>query len=94
MEGSTQGTGVRYFYRSATTSRTHRDLVSAYLVERCFGSTVVARIEPLGLVSRAVGEHEIVLRGLKRNLVLEGHWRPTSSARHQRVRVRSLGTAS
>jgi hypothetical protein len=82
----------RYFYRSATTSRRHRNLVSAYLVERCYDSNIVARIEPLGLVSRKVSEHEIALRGLRRNLVLVGQWRPTASLHHHRVRVQSLGT--
>lgn len=82
----------RYFYRSATTSRKHRNLVSAYLVERLHGTNVVARIEPLGLVSQKVGEHEIILRGLRRNLVLVGRWQPTASLRHDRVRVRALGT--
>ena len=40
----------QYFYRSVTTSSRHRNRVSAYFVQRVRGSTVVARIEPLGLV--------------------------------------------
>jgi hypothetical protein len=81
----------RYFYRSVAPTRRHRNLVSAYLVERCRGSNVVARIEPLGLVSQKIGEHEIILRGLRRNLVLAGRWEPTASSHHDRVRVRPLG---
>lgn len=80
----------RYIYRSASGSRRHRHLVSVYLVERRSGSNVVARIEPLGLVSEKVGEHDIVLRSLRRNLVLAGSWRSTPSLRHDRVRVRPV----
>ena len=40
----------RYFYRSARVSARRDSMVSVYLVERCHGSRVVARIEPLGLV--------------------------------------------
>jgi hypothetical protein len=82
----------RYFYRSARRSLERGAMVSVYLVERCYGSTVVARIEPLGLVDARSGEHQIALRGLRRNLVSVGPWRTTHSARHARVRVRSLRT--
>ncbi|MGD1014137.1 MAG: hypothetical protein ABR963_07095 [Acidimicrobiales bacterium] len=79
----------RYFYRSARVS--HRDsMVSIYLVERCHGSPVVARIEAMGLVHSRIGDHEIALRGLRRNLVSVGPWRATRSARHTRVAVRPL----
>jgi hypothetical protein len=77
----------RYFYRSATSSSRHRRRVSAYLVEYQRGSTVVARIEPLGLVHETLGEHDLVLQGLRRNLVLTGRWSRTSSQHHARVRV-------
>ncbi len=80
----------RYFYRSSNTSRKHRQEVSAYLVERRFDSNVVARIEPLGLVNSRIGEHEIALRGLRRNLVSIGTWQPTRSLRHSRIKVRNL----
>jgi len=80
----------RYFYRSSTTSRKHQHQVSAYLVERRFDSNVVARIEPLGLVNTRIGEHEIALRGLRRNLVSFGSWQPTLSSRHSRIKVRAL----
>jgi hypothetical protein len=87
----TSDTVERYFYRSATTSRKHRNLVSAYLVERHYGSNIVARIEPLGLVSQRLGEHEIILQGLGRNLVLAGRWQATTSLHHERIPVRPLG---
>jgi hypothetical protein len=77
----------RYFYRSAAASTRHRHRVSAYLVEYQRGSTVLARIEPLGLVHEALGEHDLVLQGLRRNLVLSGRWHQTSSQHHARVRV-------
>jgi hypothetical protein len=77
----------QYIYRSAASSSRHRDRVSAYLVEYQRGSTVVARIEPLGLVHEALGVHDLVLQGLRRNLVLRGRWSPTSSQHHARVRV-------
>jgi hypothetical protein len=80
----------RYFYRSARVSARRDALVSVYLVERCYGSPVVARIEALGLVHARVGEHEIALRALRRNLVSVGPWRTTRSARHRRVAVRVL----
>ncbi len=66
-------------------------MVCVYLVVRCHGSSVVARIEPLGLVPAWVGDHEIALRGLRRNLVSVGPWRRTRSAHHARVAVRRLG---
>jgi hypothetical protein len=80
----------RYFYRSARASTRRDSMVSVYLVERCYGSSVVARIEPLGLVHAKIGEHEIALRALRRNLVSVGPWRVTRSARHARVAVRAL----
>jgi len=41
---------VRYLYRSARRSPVRDAMVNVYLVEPCFGSKVVARIEPLGTV--------------------------------------------
>jgi hypothetical protein len=80
----------RYFYRSARFSAKSDVMVNVYLVERCYGSAVVARIEALGPVHARISEHEIALRGLRRNLVSVGPWRATHSARHARVRVRPL----
>jgi len=77
----------RYFYRSAAASSRHRHRVSVYLVEYQRGSTVVARIEPMGLLHESLGEHDLVLQGLRRNLVLTGPWHATSSQHHARVRV-------
>jgi len=79
--------GDRYFYRSVMSSTGHRHRVSVYLVEYLSGSKVVARIEPLGLVHESLGQHEVVLQGLRRNLVLAGRWLATPSQRHARVRV-------
>ena len=84
----------RYIYRSATPSSRHRRRVSVYLVEYLRESNVVARIEPLGLVHESLGEHELVLQGLRRNLVLSGRWNQTSSQHHDRVRVTAMRTAS
>jgi hypothetical protein len=80
-------TGERYIYRSASSSMRHRKRVSAYLVEYLRGSKVVARIEPLGFVHQTLGEPELVLQGLRRNLVLSGRWYHTSSQHYDRVRV-------
>jgi hypothetical protein len=76
-----------YFYRSATTSKRHRNRVSAYLVQRFADSTVVARIEPLGLVHTVIGEQELAIARLRRNLIVAGSWRPTPSRHHDRIRV-------
>jgi hypothetical protein len=84
----------RYIYRSARTSSRHRRRVSVYLVEYFRDSKVVARIEPLGLVHESLGEHELVLQGLRRNLVLSGRWNQTSSQHHDRVRVTATLSAS
>ena len=84
----------RYIYRSATSSTRHRRRVSVYLVEYLRDSNVVARIEPLGLVHESLGEHELVLQGLRRNLVLNGQWNQTSSQHHDRVRVIATRSAS
>jgi len=77
----------QFFYRSVTPTKRHRHHVSVYLVERIIGSKVVARIEPLGLVHVKLGDHELVIQGLHRNLVLSGGWHSTRSQRHARVRV-------
>jgi hypothetical protein len=84
----------RYIYRSATSSTRHRRRVSVYLVEYLRESNVVARIEPLGLVHETLGEHELVLQGLRRNLVLSGRWNQTLSQHHDRVRVTQTRSAS
>jgi len=77
----------QYFYRALGSSRRHRHRVSAYFVERYEDSPVIARIESLGLVSERLVDHELVLRGLRRNLVAVGPWQPTASRHHTRVRV-------
>jgi hypothetical protein len=77
----------RYFYRSATASNRHRRRVSVYLVEYQRGSKVVARIEPIGLMHESLGEHDLVIQGLRRNLVLTGRWQATPSQHHARVRL-------
>jgi hypothetical protein len=77
----------RYFYRSASSSNRHRHRVSVYLVEYQRGSKVVARIEPIGLVHETLGEHDLVIQGLRRNLVLTGRWHQTPSQHHARVRL-------
>jgi len=76
-----------YFYRSTSASPRHRNRVSAYLVQRFADSTVVARIEPLGLVHRAIGEEELALQRVRRNLVVSSPWVQTPSRHHARMRV-------
>ena len=80
----------QFFYRAAAPSSRHRHQVSVYLVQRLNGSKVVARIEPMGLVHEKLGEQQVVIKGLHRNLVLSGRWHPTRSQRHARVRVVGL----
>jgi hypothetical protein len=77
----------QFFYRSSAASSRHRNRVSAYLVQRLTGSTVVARIEPLGLVPALIGDEQLAIQRLKRNLVATGRWRETPSGRHTRQRV-------
>lgn len=77
----------QYFYRSVTTSSRHRNRVSAYYVQRVRGSTVVARIEPLGLVPTSVGDEQLAIQRLRRNLVVAGTWQVTPSGHHSRMRV-------
>ena len=76
-----------YFYRSTTTSNRHRNRVSAYFVQRTRGTNVVARIEPLGLVPSSIGDEQLAIQRLRRNLVVAGTWQDTSSGRHARLRV-------
>ena len=83
----------RYFYRSASSSNRHRHRVSVYLVEYQRGSKVVARIEPIGLVHETLGEHDLVIQGLRRNLVLTGRWQQTPSQHHARVRLTTARSA-
>jgi hypothetical protein len=80
----------QFFYRALTPSSRHRHQVSIYLVQRLNGSKVAARIVSLGLVHEKLGEQQVVLKGLHRNLVLSGRWHPTRSRRHARVRVVAL----
>jgi hypothetical protein len=77
----------QYFYRSLTTSSRHRSRVSAYFVQRLRGSSVVARIEPLGLVPSSIGDEQLAIQRLRRNLVVAGTWQATTSGRHSRLRV-------
>jgi hypothetical protein len=77
----------QFFYRSSTTSNRHRNRVSAYYVQRIRGSKVVARIEPLGLVPASIGDEQLAIQRLRRNLVIAGSWQETLSGRHSRQRV-------
>jgi hypothetical protein len=77
----------QYFYRSARTSSRHRNRVSAYFVERRRDSVVVARIEPLGLVPTSIGDEQLAIQRLRRNLVVAGAWQATPSGHHVRLRV-------
>ena len=70
-----------YFYRSTATSNRHRNRVSAYFVQRMRGSNVVARIEPLGLVPTSIGDEQLAIQRLRRNLVVAGTWQATASGR-------------
>jgi hypothetical protein len=87
MTSSAEPEVERYFYRSAMTSSRHRNRVSAYFVERRRGSIVVARIEPLGLVPTSIGDEQLAIQRLRRNLVVAGAWQETPSGRHVRLRV-------
>ena len=84
----------QYFYRSTTTSKRHRNRISAYLVERLRGSNVVARIEPLGLVLVSIGDEQLAIQRLRRNLVIAGAWQETSSGHHTRQRVVPLNVVT
>jgi len=48
---------------------------------------VVARIEPLGLVPSSIGDEQLAIQRLRRNLVVAGTWHETPSGRHSRLRV-------
>ena len=76
-----------FFYRSSTTSAQHRNRVSAYYVQRTRGSKVIARIEPLGLVPTSIGNEQLAIQRLRRNLVAASSWQSTPSGRHSRQRV-------
>jgi hypothetical protein len=76
-----------YFYRSTATSSRHRGRVSAYYVQRLRATNVVARIEPLGLVPASIGDEQLAIQRLRRNLVTVGGWRETPSGHHARQRV-------
>ena len=77
-----------YCYRNVGS----RGSLSAYLVSLAGSGTVVARIEPLGVVRTVATEAELLALGLKRRLWISGRWRATRSGRHARVRVRALPT--
>ena len=87
MTSSAEPEVERFFYRSAMTSSRHRNRVSAYFVERRRGSIVVARIEPLGLVPTSIGDEQLAIQRLRRNLVVAGAWQETPSGHHVRLRV-------
>jgi hypothetical protein len=86
MKANNESDAERYLYRSSVTSKRHRSRVSAYFVERRRGSNVVA-IEPLGLVPASIGDEQLALHRLQRNLVASGTWQTTSSGHHTRLRV-------
>jgi hypothetical protein len=77
----------QYFYRATSTSTRHRNRVGAYFVQRLRGSNVVARIEPLGLVPTSIGDEQLAIQRLRRNLVVAGTWQETPSGHHSRLRV-------
>jgi hypothetical protein len=87
MTSSREPEVERFFYRSATSSSRHRNRVSAYFVERRRDSNVVARIEALGLVPTSIGDEQLAIQRLRRNLVIAGGWQETPSGRHVRLRV-------
>jgi hypothetical protein len=84
----------RFFYRSSTASNRHRNRVSAYYVERIRGSKVVARIEALGLVPSSIGDEQLAIQRLRRNLIVAGSWQQTSSGHHVRQRVAQAKVAT
>gem|GEM_PF-3845039 len=67
-----------------------RGALSAYLVRRIGVGSVVAAIEPLGVVRTAATEAELLALGLQRRLWISGRWRATRSGHHARIRVRPL----
>jgi hypothetical protein len=87
MSKSTDQEVEQFFYRSSTASNRHRNRVSAYYVQRVRGSKVVARIEALGLVPASIGDEQLAIQRLRRNLVVAGTWQATPSGRHSRQRV-------
>jgi ribosomal protein L1 len=87
MTSDDESSAGQYFYRSLASSNRHRGRVSAYFVQRFNGSKVVARIEPLGLVHATIGDEQLAIQRLRRNLVTAGSWQSTPSQRHARIRV-------
>jgi|GEM_PF-425439 len=87
MTRSEESEVEQYFYRSSISSSRHRNRVSAYFVQRLQGSNVVARIEPLGLVPTSIGDEQLAIQRLRRNLVVDGMWHETPSGHHVRQRV-------
>jgi hypothetical protein len=80
----------QYFYRSSTVTNRHRNRVSAYYVQRSRGAKIVARIEPLGLVPVSIGDEQLAIQRLRRNLIGVGSWHATPSGHHSRQRVASV----
>jgi len=87
MSSSREPEVEQFFYRSSTSTHRNRNRVSAYYVRRIRGSTVVARIEALGLVPLSIGDEQLAIQRLRRNLVVAGTWQVTPSGRHSRQRV-------
>jgi hypothetical protein len=87
MTSNDEGRVEQFLYRSLSSSNRHRGRVSAYFVQRFNGSKVVARIEPLGLVHATIGDEQLAIQRLRRNLVIAGTWQSTPSQRHARIRV-------
>ena len=94
MSSSTEPEVELFFYRSSTTSNRHRNRVSAYYVLRIRGSKVVARIEPLGLVPVSIGDEQLAIQRLRRDLVVAGTWQATPSGLHSRQRVATAGVVT
>jgi hypothetical protein len=90
MSMSSEPEVEQFFYRSSTASNRHRNRVSAYYVQRVRGSTVVARIEPLGLVPVSIGDEQLAIQRLRRNLAVAGAWHETPSGHHSRQRVTAV----
>jgi hypothetical protein len=82
----------RYFYRSASMSTRHRNRVSAYFVELRRGAKVIAHIEPLGLVPTSIGDEQLAIQRLRRNLAVAGAWQETPSGHHVRQRVTAVAS--
>ena len=67
--------------------RPERDGAVAYLVRRLEGSTVVAVIQPIGVMPRAVTASQLRVFGALRSLAVTGARRTTASGRFSAVPV-------